>query len=202
MKTVNRFHFRTIRSECCQVDFSFSGSCPPAWVTASWWPSAWVACAQWRADTAPQSSASLCCCCFCFSPGRRCIRTRSGYQGRRCSGKEGEREGMEDGSADGSKASPEVRPPLTLATLLPFSGLVFRRCLTMPKFTTTMQTFWKTVASCRRPSSTTALRSGVTPAQSCAEPWDQTPKRGRRKRSKSALELTDKIQIEWHYLDK
>lgn len=40
------------------------------------------------------------------------------------------------------------------------SALVSRLCLTMPKFTTTTPTSWRTAAATRRPFTTTALRSG------------------------------------------
>lgn len=91
--------------------FPFSRPCLTAWGTASWWRSVWVACAQWWADMAPPSSAFLCFCCSSFPPGRRSIRTRSGSQGRRCSGRRGSPGG-------------ELRPvrclcPLTVSALLP-----------------------------------------------------------------------------------
>lgn len=80
-------------------------SCPLVWVTVSWWPLVWVACAQSWADMAPQFSVFLWYCCFCFSPGRRCIRTRFGCQGRHCSGKQREREETEDTNIDVRKDS-------------------------------------------------------------------------------------------------
>lgn len=96
--------------EYWQVSLSFSCFCPLVWATVSWWLLVWVACAQWWADMAPPFSVFLWSCCFCFSPGRRCIRTRFGYQGRRCSGKQRESGGMEDSRIDWSKDCPTLRP--------------------------------------------------------------------------------------------
>lgn len=74
--------------------------------------------------------------------------------------------GKEGSIIDGTKDSEMLRPVSPSQLFFPISGLVSGHFLTMPKFITTMLTFWKTAASSKRPFSTTAPLSGLTLSQS------------------------------------
>lgn len=85
-----------IKLEYYQVCFYFHSpfsSCLIVWAIVSWLLLVWVVCAQWWADMAPQWSVFLWYYFFCLSHGKLSIRTRFGYQGRRCSGEQRRREG-------------------------------------------------------------------------------------------------------------